>query len=43
LLTGESHDADLLNYIALAGLQAVAWTVGMLAVSAIVFRRRDFL
>jgi Cu-processing system permease protein len=43
LLTGESLDANLPSYIAMAGLQAVAWAVGVLAISAIVFRRRDFL
>lgn len=43
LLTGEAVGIQYLTYAGLAGLQALAWTVGLLALSVIVFRRRDFL
>jgi len=43
LLTGESLDADLLSYLGMAAVQALGWTIGLLAVAAAVFKRRDFL
>jgi Cu-processing system permease protein len=43
LLTGEAADAALGPYLAMAALHAVAWTVVLLALSALIFRRRDFL
>lgn len=43
LLTAEALDADLPAYLGMAGLQAVAWAVGLLALAAFIFRRRDFL
>jgi ABC-type transport system involved in multi-copper enzyme maturation permease subunit len=43
LLTGEAPDADTLAYIGMAAVQSLGWTLGLLAVSAFVFQRRDFL
>jgi hypothetical protein len=43
LLTGEAIDAQLGPYLAMAGLSALAWSVGLLAVASLIFRRRDFL
>lgn len=43
LLTGEALDADLFSYVGMAGVQALGWVVGLLAVSAFIFQRRDFL
>ncbi len=43
LLTGEAADAALGPYLIMAALHAVAWTVVLLALSALIFRRRDFL
>ncbi len=42
LLTGEAG-ASLGEYVAMAGLQAVGWSAGLLAAAALIFRRRDFL
>lgn len=43
LLTGEATGVPLGEYLVLAALQAIAWSVGLLAVASLVFRRRDFL
>ncbi len=43
VLTGEAADVRLLPYLGLAGAQAAAWSIGLLAVAALIFRRRDFL
>jgi len=43
LLTGEQPGVSLGAYIGSAGGQAVAWSIALLAVAALVFRRRDFL
>jgi Cu-processing system permease protein len=43
LLTGEAIEADLFVYLGQAGLMALGWTVGLLAVASFVFRRRDFV
>jgi Cu-processing system permease protein len=42
LLTGEAAEADLLSYVGMAFVQSFAWSVGLLAVAAFIFRRRDF-
>lgn len=42
LLTGESGE-PLFGYLLLAAGQALAWSVGLLAVASLIFRRRDFL
>jgi Cu-processing system permease protein len=43
LLTGEAIEANVVRYVAMGSLQALAWVVGLLACAAFVFRRRDFL
>ncbi len=43
LLTGEAADVSLGHYLLLAMVQTIAWSAGLLAVSSLVFRRRDFL
>ena len=43
LLTGEALEADLPRYVGMASLQTLGWTIGLLAVAAVIFRRRDFL
>ncbi|MDX2054449.1 MAG: ABC transporter permease subunit [Polyangiaceae bacterium] len=43
LLTGESSGVELLPYIGSAALQALGWSLFLLALAAGIFRRRDFL
>ncbi|HEU5075965.1 MAG TPA: hypothetical protein VFU02_17345, partial [Polyangiaceae bacterium] len=43
LLTGEAATGSLSQHLLLAAGQSVAWVVGLLALAALVFRRRDFL
>jgi Cu-processing system permease protein len=43
LLTGEAIDAHLASYLGMAALSALGWSVGLLAVASLIFRRRDFL
>jgi len=43
LLTGEAIGANLGAYLGMAALSALAWSVGLLAVASLIFRRRDFL
>jgi len=43
LLTGESLEASLVPYLGMAAVQAVAWSIGLLALASFIFRRRDFL
>jgi ABC-type transport system involved in multi-copper enzyme maturation permease subunit len=43
LLTGEVASVPIGQYIGLAVVQALAWSIGLLAVAAVIFRRRDFL
>lgn len=43
LLTGEAATGSLFEHLVLAAGQSVAWVVGLLALAALVFRRRDFL
>lgn len=42
LLTGESLDAHTGQYLLVAGATAVGWSVVLLALAAVIFRRRDF-
>lgn len=42
LLTGEALDANLSGYLAFAGIHTLGWSLGLLAVSALIFQRRDF-
>ncbi|HET9957812.1 MAG TPA: ABC transporter permease subunit [Polyangiaceae bacterium] len=43
LLTGEAAMLPIERYLAYATLHAAAWAVGLLALAAVLFRRRDFL
>jgi ABC-type transport system involved in multi-copper enzyme maturation permease subunit len=43
LLTGEAPGISLTQYLLLAMVQAVLWSVGLLALASTIFRRRDFL
>jgi Cu-processing system permease protein len=43
LLTGEASGVTLTHHLALASVQSLAWTVGLLAIASVLFRRRDFL
>jgi hypothetical protein len=43
LLTGEAVGISLGEYLLLATVQALAWSVGLVAVASLIFRRRDFL
>jgi ABC-type transport system involved in multi-copper enzyme maturation permease subunit len=43
LLTGEIVGQPLDSYLGMATAAAVAWSVGLLAVAAFIFRKRDFL
>jgi Cu-processing system permease protein len=43
LLTGEAVGAPLGSYVAMAAVAAVAWSVGLLTVASVIFKRRDFL
>lgn len=43
LLAGEVADVNLATYLGWAGVSSVAWAVGLLAVAAFIFNRRDFL
>lgn len=43
LLTGESIDARLSSYLGMAALSAAGWSVGLLAVASLIWKRRDFL
>jgi ABC-type transport system involved in multi-copper enzyme maturation permease subunit len=43
LLTGEATGVSLSAYVSSAGLYALAWVVGLLTLSTLIFRRRDFL
>jgi ABC-type transport system involved in multi-copper enzyme maturation permease subunit len=43
LLTGESTTMGLLEYTGLAAVHALAWSVGLLVLASLIFRRRDFL
>jgi ABC-type transport system involved in multi-copper enzyme maturation permease subunit len=43
ILSGESADVAAMDYYLLAGGQAFAWSVGLLAAACLIFRKRDFL
>lgn len=43
LLTGEAVGVQYWPYVGWASVQALGWTIGLLAVASLVFRRRDFL
>ena len=43
LLTGEASGVALGPYLLLCASHALAWCVGLLALSSVLFRRRDFL
>jgi len=43
LLTGEAADVDRASYLMLCAGTGLGWTVAVLALAVIVFRRRDFL
>ncbi len=43
LLTGETTTVDPVSYVTLAAGTSLGWTVGLLAVAVIIFKRRDFL
>jgi ABC-type transport system involved in multi-copper enzyme maturation permease subunit len=43
LLTGEAADVNRLHYLLTATGVACAWSIGLLAAAALVFKRRDFL
>jgi len=43
LLTGEASGPSLANYLGMAVLHSLAWSILLLACASILFRRRDFL
>lgn len=43
LLTGESTVGNLYAHIGGASIQTLAWAIGLLALSSVIFRHRDFL
>jgi Cu-processing system permease protein len=43
LLSGEAAGVSLAAYASLAALQSASWSLGLLTLAALVFRRRDFL
>jgi ABC-type transport system involved in multi-copper enzyme maturation permease subunit len=43
VLTGEAASVELGQYLLLAAAQAVGWTVLLLGLASLIFRRRDFL
>ena len=43
LLVGEAIDVKLSEYLGMASLTSLGWSVGLLAVAALVFNERDFL
>jgi Cu-processing system permease protein len=43
LLTGEQAGTALDQYLLMAFVHALGWSVGLLALASLVFRRRDFL
>jgi hypothetical protein len=43
LLTGEQAGTSLSLYLLMALAHALAWSVGLLALASVIFRRRDFL
>jgi Cu-processing system permease protein len=43
VLTGDSVGVAYSSYLAAGAVQALGWTVGLLVVASLIFRRRDFL
>jgi ABC-type transport system involved in multi-copper enzyme maturation permease subunit len=43
LLTGEAADVSLWPYVGSAALHSLAWTLLLLSVASMIFRRRDFI
>lgn len=43
LLTGEAANADTLRYLLTSSGTALAWSVGLVVVASLVFKKRDFL
>jgi hypothetical protein len=43
VLTGDAIGVTYQAYFTSGAIQSLAWTVGLLAVASMVFRRRDFL
>jgi hypothetical protein len=43
LLTGEAVGVAYWPYVADGALQSVSWTVGLMVLATLIFRRRDFL
>ena len=43
LLTGEAADVPLWPYVGGAALHSLAWTLLLLALASVIFRRRDFI
>jgi Cu-processing system permease protein len=43
LLTGEAIDARLSSYLGLASLNALGWSLVLLVVASVIFKKRDFL
>ena len=43
LLTGEVAEPRLVVYLAMSVVNGLGWTLGLLAVASLVFRKRDFL
>ena len=43
LLAGEVAEVNLATYLGWAGVTSLAWTIALLALSAFIFKRRDFL
>ena len=43
LLTGEALDANTSHYLLMAAVNAVAWSVGFMALGSFIFKKRDFL
>jgi ABC-type transport system involved in multi-copper enzyme maturation permease subunit len=43
LLTGEIPGSSLVSHVGMAALQSLAWGLGLLVVSSLIFKRRDLL
>jgi hypothetical protein len=43
LLTGESSGISLWSYVGSSALHALSWSVLLLALASVIFRRRDFI
>ncbi len=43
LLTGEVASVPLGTYLGMATVQALGWSLGLLAVASFIFTKRDFL